>query len=74
MAIDAVEDTFEHGGPSAEEIDRALENGTAWILTCTDRHQDYASQMGCMERKHASKEFMFKAGLRIVSVADIFMG
>ncbi len=35
MAIEAGVDTFEHGAPTREEIDRALEKGITWTPTVT---------------------------------------
>ena len=39
MAIDAGVDTFEHGTPSQEEIDLAVEKGIAWTPTLNMTHE-----------------------------------
>ena len=45
MAIDAGVDTFEHGTPTAEEIDLAVEKGIAWTPTL-NMTQDYLRWYG----------------------------
>jgi imidazolonepropionase-like amidohydrolase len=40
MAIDAGVDTFEHGAPTREEIERAAEKGVTWTPTITGIYYD----------------------------------
>ena len=46
MAINAGVDTFEHGAPSREEIDLALEKGITWTptLSVIDYYEDYSNK------------------------------
>jgi imidazolonepropionase-like amidohydrolase len=96
MAIEASVDTFEHGAPTPQEIDLAVEKGIAWTPTInmsqeylrwyeqrlnhTDPRQaqiarkEYANQMQYLEQKHGSMAYALKAGLRIVTGTDSFLG
>jgi imidazolonepropionase-like amidohydrolase len=47
MAIDAGVDTFEHGTPTEQEIDRAVEKGIAWVPTLNITH----AYVGWYERR-----------------------
>jgi imidazolonepropionase-like amidohydrolase len=47
MAIEAGVDTFEHGTPTHEEIDRAVEKGIAWVPTLNITH----AYVGWYERR-----------------------
>jgi imidazolonepropionase-like amidohydrolase len=96
MAIEAGVDTFEHGTPTAEEIDLAVEKGIAWTPTLNMTHeylkwcerrldhgdptqarfarQEYADTMDYIERKHASIEYALRAGMKLVTGTDSFIG
>lgn len=68
MAIDASVDTFEHGTPTPEEIELAVEKGIAWSPTI---NVTMAYQQWCDERRsHADPQIARRAEKDYVETAE----